>query len=174
MSFVASTDVGDVTVLGAGQYAMRIWLNPDLLQARGSDAAGRDQRHPAAEPGSHRRPGRRASRAERPGFSVYAKSQRPPRRSRRVREHHRQGRFRRTADSITRIRDIGHVELGAQTYSTVVQSRRPTGRRDRHLSLAGRQRHRGLQRGESENGRARQELPGGPRLRHRPTTRRNL
>ena len=27
--------VGDVSVLGAGQYAMRIWLNPDLLQARG-------------------------------------------------------------------------------------------------------------------------------------------
>ena len=27
--------VGDVTVLGAGQYAMRVWLDPDLLQARG-------------------------------------------------------------------------------------------------------------------------------------------
>src|SRR5271166_3570154 len=27
--------VSDVSVLGAGQYAMRIWLNPDLLQARG-------------------------------------------------------------------------------------------------------------------------------------------
>ena len=27
--------VGDVSVLGAGQYAMRVWLNPDLLQARG-------------------------------------------------------------------------------------------------------------------------------------------
>ena len=27
--------VGDVTVLGTGQYAMRIWLDPNLLQARG-------------------------------------------------------------------------------------------------------------------------------------------
>src|ERR1700752_5201048 len=27
--------VGAVTVFGAGQYAMRIWMNPDLLQARG-------------------------------------------------------------------------------------------------------------------------------------------
>ena len=27
--------IGDVTVLGAGQYAMRIWLDPNLLQARG-------------------------------------------------------------------------------------------------------------------------------------------
>ena len=26
--------VGDVKILGAGQYAMRIWMNPDLLQAR--------------------------------------------------------------------------------------------------------------------------------------------
>ena len=48
----------------------------------------------------------------------------------------------------------------------VVQSRRPAGRRNRRLPLAGGQRHRGLQRGEGENGRARQELPGGPRLRH--------
>src|SRR6202161_75915 len=27
--------IGDVAVIGAGQYAMRIWMNPDLLQARG-------------------------------------------------------------------------------------------------------------------------------------------
>ncbi|MGB8629475.1 MAG: efflux RND transporter permease subunit, partial [Xanthobacteraceae bacterium] len=27
--------VGAVTIFGAGQYAMRIWMNPDLLQARG-------------------------------------------------------------------------------------------------------------------------------------------
>jgi HAE1 family hydrophobic/amphiphilic exporter-1 len=26
--------VGNVTIFGAGQYAMRIWMNPDLLQAR--------------------------------------------------------------------------------------------------------------------------------------------
>src|SRR5262249_57758611 len=27
--------VGNVNVFGAGQYAMRIWIDPDLLQARG-------------------------------------------------------------------------------------------------------------------------------------------
>ena len=27
--------VGSVTIFGAGQYAMRIWMNPDLLQTRG-------------------------------------------------------------------------------------------------------------------------------------------
>ena len=27
--------VGAVTIFGAGQYAMRVWMNPDLLQARG-------------------------------------------------------------------------------------------------------------------------------------------
>src|ERR1700761_7412590 len=35
--------VGNVNVFGAGQYAMRIWLNPNLLQARGlvpSDVIG--------------------------------------------------------------------------------------------------------------------------------------
>jgi hydrophobic/amphiphilic exporter-1 (mainly G- bacteria), HAE1 family len=27
--------IGDVSILGAGQYAMRIWMDPNLLQARG-------------------------------------------------------------------------------------------------------------------------------------------
>ena len=30
--------VGNVTVFGAGQYAMRIWLDPALMQARGLTA----------------------------------------------------------------------------------------------------------------------------------------
>ena len=69
--------VGDVTVLGAGQYAMRVWLEPGPAAGAGAGAAGRHQHHSAAEPGSHRRPGRRAARPERPGFSIYAEPQRP-------------------------------------------------------------------------------------------------
>ena len=50
----------------------------------GPDAAGRDQRRAAAEPGSRGRPGRRAAGAERPGLPVYARPQRPAGRSCRV------------------------------------------------------------------------------------------
>ena len=85
--------VGDVSVLGAGQYAMRVWLNPDLLAGAGIDAAGRHQRHPAAEPGGLGGTDRRAARSEGAGFSIYARPQGSTRRSEGIREHHRQGRF---------------------------------------------------------------------------------
>ena len=71
--------VGAVTIFGAGQYAMRIWMNPGPASGAGSDAAGCYQRRPAAEPGSRRRPGWRAAGAEGPGFPIYARPQRPSR-----------------------------------------------------------------------------------------------
>ena len=95
---------------------MRIWMDPDLLQSRGLtpqdviNAIQQQSQEVAAGAG------RRAAGAEGPGFPIYARPQRPPGRPRRVREHHRQGRSA-NGGHITRIRDIGHVELGAQTYS---------------------------------------------------------
>ena len=55
--------VGNVVVFGAGQYSMRVWLDPDKMQARGLDAAGRDPGAAAAERAGHRRPDRRAAGA---------------------------------------------------------------------------------------------------------------
>ena len=72
--------VGNVNVFGAGQYAMRIWLNPDLLQSRGltpGDVIGGD---PAAEPGGGGGRDRRAARAGRAGLPVHAQRQRAPQR----------------------------------------------------------------------------------------------
>ena len=66
---------------------------PGPSAGAGTDAAGRHQRYPAAEPGGRGRTDRRAARAERPGLPIYARPQGPARRSERVREHHRQGRF---------------------------------------------------------------------------------
>ena len=56
--------VGNVNVFGVGQYSMRIWLDPQTLQARGLAPAGRDQGDPAAEPAGHR-PARSARRPRR-------------------------------------------------------------------------------------------------------------
>ena len=88
-------------------------------QAAGAraDAAGRHPGDPAAEPAGHRGPGRRAADAAGAGVPVHAQRQRPARR--------RQAQFEniivKTGNNgdVTRVRDVGRVELGAQTYSQI-------------------------------------------------------
>jgi HAE1 family hydrophobic/amphiphilic exporter-1 len=108
--------VGAVTIFGAGQYAMRIWMNPDLLQARGLAPADvinaiqqQSQQVPAGQVGAPPAPpgqdfqytldvkGRLDEVAEFENIIVKAAGA--------------------NGGQITRIRDIGRVELGAQTYS---------------------------------------------------------
>jgi hydrophobic/amphiphilic exporter-1 (mainly G- bacteria), HAE1 family len=108
--------VGAVTILGAGQYAMRIWMDPDLLQARGlapqdviSAIQQQSQEVAAGQVGAPRAPrgqdfqytldlqGRLDDAAEFENIVVKVDSA--------------------NGGQITRIRDIGHVELGAQSYS---------------------------------------------------------
>jgi HAE1 family hydrophobic/amphiphilic exporter-1 len=108
--------VGNVTIFGAGEYAMRIWMNPDLLQTRGltpqdviSAIQTQSQQVTAGQAGAPPAP-----KGQDFQYSLDIK-----------------GRFDEVAEfedivvkagnanggQITRIRDIGHVELGAQTYS---------------------------------------------------------
>ena len=93
------------------------------LARSGQDAGARPDRagrHPgaaAAEPAGDGRPDRHAAGARRPGLPVHAQRARPARRCRAVRGRHRQD--RRATATITRVRDIGRVELGAQTYGQV-------------------------------------------------------
>ena len=108
--------IGDVSVIGAGQYAMRIWMNPDLLQARGLTpqdvinviqqqsqevAAGQIGAPPAPKGQDFQYTlnlkGRLDDPAEFENIIVKVNSA--------------------NGGRITRIRDIGHAELGAQTYS---------------------------------------------------------
>ena len=108
--------VGDVTVLGAGQYAMRIWMNPDLLQARGltpQDVINVIQQQ-SQEVAAGQLGAPPAPRGQDFQYTLDLK-----------------GRLNDPAEfeniivkvdpanggRITRIRDIGHAELGAQTYS---------------------------------------------------------
>ena len=57
--------VGNVKVFGAGNYSMRIWLDPQQALFLRPAAEGRHRRHPPAEPGGRGRPGRHAAGAER-------------------------------------------------------------------------------------------------------------
>jgi HAE1 family hydrophobic/amphiphilic exporter-1 len=108
--------VGNVVVFGAGQYSMRIWLDPDKMQARGltpQDVSQALQQQsaqvPAGQIGAPPAPenqsfqvtlnvlGRLSDAAQFADVVVKAG----------------------TAGDITRVRDIGRVELGAQTYGQV-------------------------------------------------------
>ena len=108
--------VGAVTIFGAGQYAMRIWMDPNLLQARGltpqdviNAIQEQSQQVTAGQLGAPPAPkgqdfqysldikGRLDDVAEFENIVVQAASA--------------------NGGQITRIRDIGRVELGAQTYS---------------------------------------------------------
>jgi hydrophobic/amphiphilic exporter-1 (mainly G- bacteria), HAE1 family len=108
--------VGGVTIFGAGQYAMRIWMNPDLLQARSLTpqdvikaiqqesqevAAGQVGAPPAPKGQDFQYTldlrGRLDDVAQFENIVVKVDAA--------------------NGGQITRIRDIGRVELGAQTYS---------------------------------------------------------
>jgi HAE1 family hydrophobic/amphiphilic exporter-1 len=108
--------VGAVTIFGAGQYAMRIWMNPDLLQTRGltpqdviNAIEEQSQQVTAGQVGAPPAPkgqdfqysldikGRLDDVAEFENIVVKAADT--------------------NGGQITRIRDIGRVELGAQSYS---------------------------------------------------------
>src|SRR5215467_7977865 len=108
--------VGNVNVFGAGQYAMRIWMDPDQLQARGltpSDVISAiQQQSQEVTAGSIGMPP--TPQGQNFQYTVNIT-----------------GRFNDATDfesivvkvdnqaggRITRIKDIGRVELGAQTYS---------------------------------------------------------
>jgi hydrophobic/amphiphilic exporter-1 (mainly G- bacteria), HAE1 family len=108
--------VGNVNVFGAGQYSMRIWLDPDKLKARSLNAQDvvqslqqQSQQVTAGQVGMPPTPpgvdfqytidvqGRLADADEFANVIV------------------------KTGDNgeVTRLRDIGRVELGAQTYSQI-------------------------------------------------------
>ncbi|MDN5850112.1 MAG: efflux RND transporter permease subunit [Nitrococcus sp.] len=110
--------IGNVTIFGAAQYAMRIWLDPDALQARGlvpSDViqavqqqneqvtAGQIGMPPAPQQQAFQYTvnvrGRIAQAAEFEDIIVKAEAGEGGR--------------------ITRVRDVARVELGAQSYNQI-------------------------------------------------------
>ncbi len=106
--------VGNVNVFGAGQYSMRIWLDPEKMQARGLNAqdviqalqqqseqvtAGQVGMPPVAGAQSFQYTVDVSSRFDDPAqfANVVVKTG--------------------TSGDLTRLRDVGRVELGAQTYA---------------------------------------------------------
>jgi hydrophobic/amphiphilic exporter-1 (mainly G- bacteria), HAE1 family len=105
--------VGNVAVFGAGQYAMRVWLDPKLMQARGLTAqevtAALQQQNAQVTAGQLGAPPAPADQAFQLTLNVAGRLSDPAEFA---------GLIVKTGagGAITRIRDVGRVELGAQSY----------------------------------------------------------
>ncbi|HEX3573569.1 MAG TPA: efflux RND transporter permease subunit, partial [Rhodopila sp.] len=105
--------VGTVTVFGAGQYAMRVWLDPGLMQARGltvSDVTSalqqQNEQVTAGQIGAPPATGQDFQYT----LNVAGRLTDPSQFEDIIVKTGADG-------AVTRIRDIGRVDLGAQTYS---------------------------------------------------------
>ena len=108
--------VGNVTVFGAGQYSMRIWLDPDKLQARAlmpqdviQAIQQQNQQVAAGQIGSPPTPPGQAFQ-----YTLNVNGRLDDRRQ-------FEDIIVKTGNNgeVIRVRDVGRVELGAQTYSQV-------------------------------------------------------
>lgn len=108
--------VGNVTVFGAGQYSMRIWLDPNKLQVRGlmpqdviTAIQQQSQQVAAGQVGSPPTPPGQAFQYT---LNIDGRLDDPSRFEDIVVKTGSNG-------DVTRVRDVGSVELGAQTYSQI-------------------------------------------------------
>ncbi len=108
--------VGNVTVFGAGQYSMRVWLDPNKLQVRGlmpqdviSSIQQQSQQVTAGQVGAPPTP---AGQAFQYTLNVNGRLDDKSQFENVIVKTGNNG-------DVTRVRDVGWVELGAQTYSQV-------------------------------------------------------
>src|SRR5689334_721350 len=108
--------VGNVTVFGAGQYSMRVWLDPNKLQARNlmpqdviSAIQQQSQQVTAGQVGAPPAP---AGQAFQYTLNVSGRLDDTTEFENVIVKTGNSG-------DVTRVRDVGWVELGAQTYSQI-------------------------------------------------------
>ncbi len=108
--------VGNVTVFGAGQYSMRIWLDPDKLKTRSLTpqdvVQSLQQQSSQVTAGQIGAPPTPDNQAFQYTLNVLGRLDDPEQFANVIVKTGKAG-------EITRVRDIGRVELGAQTYSQV-------------------------------------------------------
>jgi hydrophobic/amphiphilic exporter-1 (mainly G- bacteria), HAE1 family len=108
--------VGNVNVFGAGQYAMRVWLDPDKMQARGlttQDVANAlQQQSQDVTAGQAGAPPAPAGQAFQYTLTLSGRLDQVEQFENVIVKTGANG-------AITRLRDIGRIELGAQNYGQV-------------------------------------------------------
>jgi HAE1 family hydrophobic/amphiphilic exporter-1 len=108
--------VGNVNVFGAGQYSMRIWLDPASMQARNLNAQdviqALQQQSEQVTAGQLGMPPAPSTQAFQYTIDVASRFDDPAQFANVVVKTGASG-------DLTRVRDVGRVELGAQTYGQV-------------------------------------------------------
>ncbi len=108
--------VGNVNVFGAGQYSMRIWLDPQKMQARDLNAQdviqALQQQSEQVTAGQLGMPPVPSSQSFQYTIDVVSRFDNPAQFANVVVKTG-------TTGDLTRVRDVGRVELGAQTYSQI-------------------------------------------------------
>ncbi len=108
--------VGNVTVFGAGQYSMRIWLDPNQLKARGLNTQdvvqALQQQSAQVASGQIGMPPTPADQSFQYTLNVIGRFDDPEQFANVIVKTGSSG-------EVTRVRDVGRVELGAQTYNQV-------------------------------------------------------
>jgi hydrophobic/amphiphilic exporter-1 (mainly G- bacteria), HAE1 family len=105
--------VGNANVFGAGQYSMRIWLDPDKMQARGLNiqdvVQSLQQQSEQVTAGQVGMPPTPEGQAFQYTLNVMGRLDDPDQFANVIVKTGTEG-------DVTRVRDVGRVELGAQTY----------------------------------------------------------
>jgi HAE1 family hydrophobic/amphiphilic exporter-1 len=108
--------VGNVTVFGAGQYSMRVWLDPNKLQARGlmpqDVISAIQQQSEQVTAGQVGMPPTPPGQAFQYTLNVNGRLDDASQFENIIVKSGNNG-------DVTRVRDVGSVELGAQTYSQI-------------------------------------------------------
>jgi len=108
--------VGNVTVFGAGQYSMRVWLDPNKLQVRNlvpqDVIQAIEQQSQQVTAGQVGAPPTPAGQAFQYTLNVNGRLDDPSQFENIIVKTGSNG-------DVTRVRDVGSVELGAQTYSQI-------------------------------------------------------
>src|SRR5207253_3011071 len=108
--------VGNVTVFGAGQYSMRIWLDPEKMHARAlvpqDIISALQQQSARVTAGQIGMPPAPSGQSFQYTLNVAGKLSDPDEFGAIIVKTGRAG-------EVTRLRDVGRVELGAQTYAQV-------------------------------------------------------
>jgi HAE1 family hydrophobic/amphiphilic exporter-1 len=108
--------IGNVTVFGAGQYSMRIWLDPELMRSRGLTTQeviqSLQQQSTQVTAGQIGAPPAPKDQAFQYTLNVIGRFDDPEQFANVIVKTGSDG-------GLTRVRDIGRVELGAQTYGQI-------------------------------------------------------
>jgi HAE1 family hydrophobic/amphiphilic exporter-1 len=111
--------VGDITVVGASQYSMRVWLDPQRVRARGLTTndvlAAIQEQNVQVAAGQIGQPPVPDDQTFQYTVTTLGRLSDP--------EQFEQIILKTDGDRVTRLRDVARVELGAQVYDTFFQTK---------------------------------------------------